>query len=66
MKKQNLEDSIEKDTWDALESAFKAFEKHLSDCGYDPAYWDIKFTAYIKDSNLEKRLARIEYETELK
>lgn len=60
------ENSTEKDTWDALEAAYRAFEKHLCDCGYDPAYWDIKLTAYIKDASLKHRMARIEYEHEIK
>ena len=53
-------------TFKALMKARKAFENALEKYGYDPAYWDIRFTAYLKDSDLKQRLTKIEYESELK
>jgi len=40
-------------TFKALMKARKAFEQTLEKQGYDPAYWDIKFTAYLKDSRIK-------------
>lgn len=34
------------ETYRALEKAIEAFEKHLTDCGYDLAFWDLKLTAW--------------------
>ena len=50
----------------ALFHARKAFRDYVEAEGFDPAYYDILFTAYVVDSNFEKRLARIEIEDELK
>jgi len=50
----------------ALRNAKKVFEDTLSRYLYDPAYCDIRFTAFIKDMNFEQRLRKIEIEGELK
>ena len=34
------------DTYKALEKAIEAFEKYLTKCGYDTAYWDLQLTAW--------------------
>ena len=52
---------------EALEHARNAFQGYISDTyNVDPAYFDIRFTAWVKDCNFETRLARIEIERELK
>ena len=52
---------------EALDHARKAFQDYISDTyNIDPAYFDYRFTAWVVDVNLEKRLARIEIERELK
>ena len=53
-------------TFEALMNARKAFEETLRECGYDSAYWDIKFIAYLVDERFKQRLSKIEYESELK
>lgn len=60
------EESLEMDTMQALLKAKEAFNQHLEDLGYDPAYWDIRFTAWEVDSNFEHRLTKIEIEGEVK
>ncbi len=39
-------DEIRKDTFNALEDARRAFEKHLRDLDYDTSYWNIRFTTW--------------------
>ena len=53
-------------TMEALAAAQAAFESVLSADGNDPAYWDIRFTAWLKDSTLSMRLSRYEIEEEVK
>ena len=50
----------------ALKNARKAFNDTLSKYGFDSAYCDIRFTAFITDVNFEQRLRKIEIEGELK
>ena len=50
----------------ALKNAQKAFHDTLSRYGFDSAYCDIRFTAFINDANFEQRLRKIEIEGELK
>ena len=50
--------------YEALAAAKKAFQATISDYYCDPAFCDIKFTAYIKDCNFDERLRRIEIEDE--
>ena len=52
--------------YEALEKAREIFQKTISQYGYDPAFTDIQFTAWIKDVSLENRLRRIEIEEEVK
>ena len=59
-------DELDRLTFEAMLVARDVFEKHLSDSGYDPAYWDIFITVWQKDSSLSKRLRRFEYEGEVK
>lgn len=51
---------------EALDVARKAFQGHLEAQGYDPAYFDYKFTAWILDHSFEQRLRRVELEGECK
>ncbi len=53
-------------TMKALCAAKKAFFKTISDEGYDSAFWDIRFTAWMVDSEFTTRLKRIEIEEEVK
>ena len=53
-------------TMKALNEARKAFQKYFSDRGYDPAYWDYRFTCWEVDSSLTSRLHRYEIEGECK
>ena len=62
----NEEPELEVIVMEGLHKARKALEDCLSDYGYDPAYVDTKFTAWIVDSSFTTRLRRIEYETEVK
>jgi len=52
--------------YEALVSAKKAFNTTIEDYNHDPAFTDIKFTAFILDSTLTTRLRKIEIEGELK
>lgn len=70
MSKTNLSE-LEDGTLDeivskALDCAKQSFQAVLNDYGYDPAYCDILFTAWIKDVNFEHRLRRLEIEDEVK
>jgi hypothetical protein len=60
------EQTIDLLTAGALESAKEAFGRYMSDRGYDSAFWDIRFTAWRKDSTLSQRLQRYEIEDECK
>ena len=51
---------------EGLHKARQALEDCVSEYGYDPAYVDTRFTAWIVDSSFTTRLRRIEYETEVK
>jgi len=53
-------------TMEALEKAKEAFNKRLEYEGYDPAYWDIRFTAWEVGDNFTTRLRRYEIEDEVK
>lgn len=63
---KNEEPSDELMAAGALDHAAKAFQDYISKEGLNPAYFDIRFTAWVVDSGFEKRLARIEIERELK
>lgn len=52
--------------YEALGSAKKVFQQTVSDNDYDPAFVDIRFTAWIKDISFEHRLRKIEIEDEVK
>ena len=53
--------------FEALDHAREEFQRFLTEeYNIDPANYDIRFTAWVKDCNFEKRLARIEIERELK
>ena len=41
-----MSDKIRTDTYKAMESAITEFEKYLTKCGYDVAYWDLRLTAW--------------------
>lgn len=49
----------------ALCHALKAFEDYLVDNYYDPAFWDIRLTAWLKDSANLKRYKKFEIESEI-
>ena len=57
---------MKKDTMAALSAAQEAFNKHLEGEGYDPAYWDIRFTAWECSTEDFQRLRRYEIEAECK
>lgn len=66
-KELEIEDKeLEVVTYEALEVARKTFEEYLESYGFDPAYWDIKFTAWLVSQDLKERLTRIEIEHEVK
>ena len=50
----------------ALRQAKQAFQKFLSANCYDPAYWDLRFTAWEVSSDFTTRLRRYEIEDEVK
>jgi len=60
------EPELEVVVMEGLHKARKALEDCVSEYGYDPAYVDTRFTAWIVDSSFTARLCRIEYETEVK
>jgi len=69
-KKKKLSE-LEEDTFDeivfkALDLAKQCFQDTISKYGYDPAFVDIQFTAWIKDISFEHRLRKIEIEDEVK
>lgn len=66
-KVQDEEKSMELIGAEALDHARKAFEDYINEehC-IDPAYFDIRFTAWVKDCDFRERLARIEIEREVK
>ena len=51
---------------EALLVAQKRFNETVGEYGFDPAYCDIRFTAWVKDSSLTERLGRFEIEHECK
>lgn len=53
------------ETAEALEEAQEAFQKCLSKLGYDPAYWHIRFTAWLLTSGDFKRYKKVEIEDEI-
>lgn len=59
-----MSDDLLELTIGALGAAKDAFYKYLSDLGYQTAFWDIRFTAWKKDSTLSERLSRYEIEDE--
>ena len=56
---------LEEDTLKALNKAIEAFYKYLADEGLDGAFWDIEFTAYELDNELN-RWRRVTFEEGLK
>ena len=60
------EPSTDQITLEALIKARGAFDKYLEDYGYDPAFWDTRFTAWQVDSSLSQRLRKFEIEGEVK
>ena len=50
----------------ALEKAHAAFQKCLSDEGYDAGYWDVRFTAWTLSVANYERMKRYEIEDEVK
>jgi len=64
MKKKDY--SIEEITPIALEKAYAAFQKCLSDEGYDAGYWDVRFTAWTLSVANYKRMRKYEIEDEVK
>lgn len=53
------------ETAEALEKAQEAFQKYLSKLGYDPAYWHIRFTAWLLTIDDFERYKKIEIEDEI-
>ena len=66
MSKDDDDESLDVLTMRALVAARDAFWKVLEADGCDPAYWDIRFTAWQVDSSFTHRLARVEIEREVK
>lgn len=60
-----MEETIEELTFKALCQAQKSFDRYLEDLGNDPAYWDIRFTAWMRDSATLERYKRVEIESEV-
>ena len=52
---EEKEKSLEVETMEALVKARDAFHQYLEGLGYDPAYWDIRFTAWEVDSEFTTR-----------
>ena len=65
-RREEEEPTLEEVTFKALLVAKEAFEKHLTDFGNDPGYWDLKLTAWTKTVESFERLQRFEIEDELK
>jgi hypothetical protein len=53
-------------TMAALDAARQAFNARIEADGCDPAYWDIRFTAWMLSTDEFKRLRRFEIEEECK
>lgn len=53
-------------TMKALNKARGAFNDYLEKDGFEPALWDIRFTAWEVDYNFTTRLRRYEIEDEVK
>jgi hypothetical protein len=51
------------DTLKALEIAREAFEKYLTDQGYDSGYWTIRFTAWTLTTNEFTPMVKFEIDT---
>jgi len=51
-------------TINALAKAEEKFHEVLSKEGYDPAYWNTEFTAYLPDNDLKTRIKRATLEGE--
>lgn len=66
MNNEEKEETFDGAILEGLLKARDAFEKYLEDCGYDSAYADIRFTAWVVDSGFTTRLRRMEIEGELK
>jgi len=66
LSKDDDDESLDVLTMRALVAARDAFWKVLEADGNDPAYWDIRFTAWQVDSSFTHRLARVEIEREVK
>ena len=60
------DEEFEEAVFAALNNAKRSFHSTLSDRQFDPAYCDIRFTAWVKDVNFEHRLQRFEIEDECK
>jgi hypothetical protein len=60
------EDDLSVLTFHALTAARNAFEEYLEKDGNEPAYWDIRFTAWTVDEGFSHRIERIEIEREVK
>ena len=52
--------------YEALRSAKERLAEVIESYNYEPAYCDIKFTAWIVDTSLTTRLRKIEIEAEVK
>jgi len=66
MPKQEKLENEDEITYQALLKAKDAFYKFLNKKGYDGAYWDIIFNAYLVSTDLEHRLRRFTIEEEYK
>ncbi len=53
-------------TMKALNKARGAFYDYLEKDGFDPGYWDIRFTAWLCNADSGERLTRFEIEHEVK
>ena len=59
------EKSLDEVAYEAIEAARRKFNDTILDYLYDPAYFDVKITVWIKDCTLTHRLKRIEVEDQL-
>jgi hypothetical protein len=66
IKKEETEEDLTLTTMRALVAAREAFNAYLGEDGNDPAYWDIRFTAWLVSSDFTTRLERVEIEQEVK
>lgn len=53
-------------TMKALNKARGAFNDYLEKDGFDPSYWDIRFTAWLLTIDFDHRLTKFEIEHECK